>query len=301
MESWTELLKFITSGSTESMFLKLGLLVFFSVLFLSIKYGEKWIDHFFERKKKKVEKEEEKEAMEEVTEEVEELEEKVDKLLDGYQKFYDLEKTTMTKIPMTDKVPLSEHPLFSSMRDMDLFFSVHLKLPDKGRELLMKEKVIPKIRIWYRILLEMTKKIEACIEGCSNCSTNSCGKSEIICHQAYLNGIDAYRNYYIDHPYSLQGIEYTEEDLHTMSIYNERFNAYHSVSERMVSDSIERIYKSNVYHDCYARTWDVLTAYLYAFNRVKIDSEGAIRKLNGELTGLNFLGIKIGEFEYDEY
>ena len=37
---------------------------------------------------------------------------------------------------------LTEHPIFSHLQNMDIFFSLHFEIEDKGRELLIKEKIM---------------------------------------------------------------------------------------------------------------------------------------------------------------
>lgn len=300
MENLTEILEFIASGSAESMIIKISVFIVLIVIFLFYKYGEKQIEFIFKKKSDQKEKDsyEEKiqDAVEEIVEEVtENFEEKITGLQKSFYEFY------VDKGVTTLRVPLIEHPLFASLKEMDMFFTIHLKLHDHGREMLMKEKVIPKIRIWYDILYKMAQDVQNCISTCNNCSATACGKSYMICQNAFINGIEEYRNYHLAHPISLTRLRYTDEDIKTMNIYSQKFNEYHSPSERMTSDSIDRVFKSIAYKDCYTRAWDVLNAYLYAFNRVRIDSESAIRNLNGELTGLTFLGHTIGDFDHDFY
>lgn len=299
MELIQGLIDIVNNNSTSAIITTVVLAALVVGSRLLIKFAEVKIENMREHEEQK-EKLNVAEIEEMVSDAVEEIDHLVDEKLSLLQKEHD--DFYKGKLIGSKRVPLTEHPIFSELRDMDLFFLIHLKVEDEGRRLLIQEKVIKKIRLWYKIIYKMAEDLQNCIECCEHCdSYSSCGNAQKICADTFIEGIQKYRESHKLETVSLNGIRYDDESMATMEIYSNKFNEYHSISEQLTSDSIDRIFKSIAYRNCYFRSWDVLTAYLYAFSRVKLDCGTAISSLNGELTGHKFLGITVGEYNCNDY
>jgi hypothetical protein len=196
-----------------------------------------------------------------------------------------------------NKLSLEFHPLFKTIDEIEYFFMRNFKLSDEGRTLIVRELCVNKLKTWKDVIKKYVLDAQACYLDCESSKYNECNKSENDLSQMLLDGLEAYNTIWDKNIVSdVYGKEtYDLESLETMRVFLPIFREWHSSLEELVRIATHEIPNSGMNVDCIEDWWDVLSVYSYAFVQMKYDAVGAIRQLNGELTGRKFLGVIIGD------
>ena len=194
------------------------------------------------------------------------------------------------------RMSLEYHPLFTMIDEIEYFFTRNFKLSDEGRTKIVRELCVNKLRLWRNIIKKYAEKSQICYDECKSCRYSECNKSENELSKMMIEGMEAYVTMWDDdNIYDVFGkVKYDKESIETMKIFLPIFTNWHQSREEIVRMATHEIPNSGVNIDCYGDWWDILSVYSYAFVQMKYDALGAMKQLNGELTGKQFLGITIG-------
>jgi hypothetical protein len=197
------------------------------------------------------------------------------------------------------RVPLEHHPIFAAFDELEFFFMHSFRYSDKGRTLIVREMCVHKIRIWRRVLKKYAQDAQTCYESCTYDETGECNKSRNLISAMLIEGVKDYSTIYSTEGLKMRDVKderfYDAVSLETMQVFIPIFNQWHDTRVESVRSASHDIPNSGLNGDCYEDYWDVLMIYLYAFIQMKYDAVGAIKQLNGQLTGREFLGVIVGE------
>lgn len=219
------------------------------------------------------------------------------------QKAIELEKIKLEMDnPLSGKrkrVPLEYHPIFTALDELEFFFMFTFKYSDMGRTLIVREMCVHKIRVWRDILKKYAVDAQECCNSCENLKGIECNKAQNLISAMLLEGVREYNNLYSSVGLKMVDVTgstlYDQASLDTMKVFIPIFNAWHDPRVEAVKMASHDIPISGLNADCYEDYWDVFMVYLYAFIQMKYDAIGAIKQLNGQLTGREFLGVIVGE------
>lgn len=197
----------------------------------------------------------------------------------------------------TKQIPLEHHPLFTTLDELEYFFMWTFSLQDPGRTMIIRELCVNKLRVWRNVILQHVHESQICYSNCQSVNRNTCNVTENNFRKMLLEGLDEYTSLW-DVVYK-QDIfckhQYDEASIATMKTFLPIFQEWHLSREEMVRLAAHDIPNSGMNTSCYHDWWDMLTVYMYAFTQMKYDSLNAMKSLNGEITGKQFLGTTVGD------
>lgn len=191
-----------------------------------------------------------------------------------------------------EKLSLEKHPIFLEFKMLEYFFLNDFKLPDAGRSLLVKDIMVRKLRVGNNILLRYAKNIQNCSSICPD--TKQCTEINEILFNLFTEMIESiYRPWYKEGGKSYDGREYDKKSIITLDTYFEKFKEWNYNRIELAHTATTELPKSVMNDSCYNMMWDMLSIYSYIFTQMKYDAVATINRLDGEMTGKVFLGIKI--------
>jgi hypothetical protein len=218
-------------------------------------------------------------------------------------KFGSSRKKTFRDYPASKRPLLKHHPLFAELDKIESDFIMLYDAGDPGRTKLAVELVVHKIRLWRPILLSLAIETQTCSDACEEAQP-FCNKIFNTNMHALNQGRIAYNNWHYakdeqDNLIPIYGLAsrkiYRDECRDTMDLYVKKFTSWQRPREQMIELAIKDFSHSIVSTDCYDKQSDIFSTWLYAFVLMKLDADRSLKELNGELTGLRFLGVQIGD------
>lgn len=192
------------------------------------------------------------------------------------------------------QVGLDKHPVFLELKSLEYFFTYDFRLKDAGRIEVVKEATLHKLRTASEILYKYAKQV---MEHPSDCITAKSNEEiAIILMNLFTEMTDSiYKPWYKTGTLSICNKVYDERSVATMDIYLDKYRQWNQTRIEIIKTATLELPRANMGDSCYNTMWDMMSIYMYVYIQMKYDAVTTIKRLNGELTGHYFLGIKLGD------
>jgi hypothetical protein len=175
------------------------------------------------------------------------------------------------------------HPIFARMKAMETTIEVEFSLDNKGKELVFKEVMLLKYKIFHDNLKELAKATDACIKNCP-------GQE---CNAIYNRNIEVFERSIHEYNMHFQSNQYTQDERKCFEVVLEKFNKWHSQRVIDTKEAIEWICNNKFYTDCRTVQSIIFDWYIGAFVGTLTDADKTLNDINGDLKGLRFKGVRI--------
>ena len=192
------------------------------------------------------------------------------------------------------QVGLDKHPVFLEFKSLEYFFAYDFRLKDAGRTEVVKEATLHKLKTAGEILAKYAKLTMKYSGDCENAKTNE--EVAIILMDLFTEMTDSiYNPWYRVGALSICNKVYDENSVATMDIYLDKYRKWNQTRIEIIKTATLELPRANMGDSCYNTMWDMMSIYMYVYIQMKYDAVTTIKRLNGELTGHYFLGIKLGD------
>lgn len=175
---------------------------------------------------------------------------------------------------------LIDHPIFSRIEYNKIVISNHFKLENKGKEKVFKEILTKHLEIYEKYIKEFCNYID------SNKVVDVTHLSNIS-----IKTLNSIINDLCDF-YKLDG-SYTADEIKVFNIVMQKYNHWNHSREEEIFRRVNEITGSLFYPDTYSKALAILDTYLWVVNDTIADASVTLSKINGDLKGLVFKGVKI--------
>lgn len=203
------------------------------------------------------------------------LEDRVDEIMDKLHEEFPI-------IKHRELPPLTESPLFPSIKWMETIIKTNLSTGNKGKDLILQEIGIKKLEAWEKYLYELSKEVENCFCTCHS-SKDNCNKLFEANIRAFDKAFKEYNNFWHNND------DYTEDEKWCLEYVMPIINKYHQQNVDDTMNAIKYACDSKYYDSCISRQATIFLTYLGALNKfvnemcVSFETE-----INGKLTGRVF-------------
>ena len=191
------------------------------------------------------------------------------------------------KYKMTVKtMNMSHHVLFDRIHSYERRVNNGFFLDSKGKELIWKDILIHKFKIWEKYLRQLAEETDGCLASCK-LDKQTC---ELFYERnmRYFNlAMNEFINYYKSNQYSF-------DEQKSLKLTISKFVIWHEGRVTFMENRIKEISDDTLaYGTCYQKQIAIFDAYLFAFSDTFRDAQKIISNINGDLNGLVFKGETI--------
>ena len=181
---------------------------------------------------------------------------------------------------------MTRHVIFDRLNSHIRRVETEFSLDNKGKELIWKDVLKHKFKIWKKCLYKLAEETDACMKNC-NRKHNGCEIFYMRNMKYFNEAMYKFDNYY-------RNTDYTTDEQNALDITIGKFKIWDEQRIRFIEDRIVEISNDSLaYGTCYHKQIAILDSILYVMSDVFQDSQKTIKDINGDLSGLIFKGVEI--------